>query len=195
MAELSFRADPDVWQVVPGMPELPAWYERQVDAAPEDARDAVVTASALALSARVDADLTAVLLLCDPAADLYAMLGVVALDGVPAPDSAAGAIGIAEALAPSPWPGEALAFDLDGVSGWRVTLLDEAAAGADESVALPQTVTTVYVADVRGRCVVAALSPLTPLAAAVVQVLAERVILTFDVEDGDGESQEGEEPA
>lgn len=184
MAELVLRPDPAVWQTVPGMPEVAAWYQQQIESAPEPAREAVATASALALRARVDSDLSAVLLLCDPDAELYAMLGIAALDGVPAPSDAGGAIGIAEALSPSPWPAQALPFDLDGVTGWRVTLLDEEGADGDEHVALPQTVSTVYVADVRGRCVVAALSPLTPLAAAIAQGLVEQVVSTFDVEGG-----------
>ncbi|MCK2034611.1 hypothetical protein KZC51_00555 [Microbacterium sp. SSW1-49] len=185
MAELTMRADPDIWQTVPGPDEVAAWYERQVATAPEAAREAVATASALAIGARVDTDLSAVLLLCDPAAELYAMLGIAALDGVPAPASGEGAVGIAEALVPSPWPGESLSFDLDGVAGWRVTLLDEQGSLGDETIALPQTVSTVYVAEVRGRCVVAALSSLTPLAAAVAQGLAEQVVATFDVAEGD----------
>lgn len=181
MAELTMQPDPAVWQIVPGIDEVAAWYEHQVATAPEAAREAVATASALALGARVDTDLSAVLLLCDPDAELYAMLGIAALDGVPAPATGEGAVGIAEALVPSPWPGEALPFDLDGVSGWRVTLLDEQGAIGDDAVALPQTVSTVYVLDVHGRCVVAALSSLTPLAAAVVQSLAEQVVVTFDI--------------
>jgi hypothetical protein len=181
------QPDPEVWQIVPGPDEGAAWYERQLLEAPEAAREAVATASALALGARVDTELSAVLLLCDPAAELYAMLGIAALDGVPAPATGDGAVGIAEALVPSPWPGEALAFDFEGVSGWRVTLLDEQGAIGDDAVALPQTVSTVYVVEVRGRCVVAALSSLTPLAAAVVQNLAEQVVVTFDIdEQGEG---------
>lgn len=185
MVELVLRPDPGVWQVVPEATDVAAWYERQVETAPADAREAVATASALALRARVDSDLSAVLLLCDPAAELYAMLGVVALDGVPAPSTGEGAISVAEALVPSPWPGQALPFDFGGVTGWRVTLLDEEGVGGDDQVALPQTVSTVYVAAVRGRCVVAALSPLQPLVAAVAQPLVEQVVATFDVEDGD----------
>jgi len=64
-------------------------------------------------------------------------------------------------------------------------MMDEQGADGDDLVALPQTVSTVYVADVRGRCVVAALSSLTPLAAAVVHGLAEQVVATFDVAEGD----------
>lgn len=176
------QADPEIWQTVPGVDEAAAWYERQVASAPENAREAVATASALAMGARVDTALSAVLLLCDPSAELYAMLGIAALDGVPAPATGQGAVGIAEALVPSPWPGEALPLDFGGVAGWRVTLFDEQGAVGDTEVALPQTVSTVYVADVRGRCVVAALSSLTPLAAAAVQGLAEQVVATFDVE-------------
>ncbi len=183
MAELLMAPNPAVWQVVPGLSDAAAWYERQIAAAPEAAREAVAGASALALRARVDTELSQVLLLCDPPAELYAMLGIAALDGVPAPETGAGAVGVAESLVASPWPAEALPFDLDGVRGWRVTILDEQDAGGDDQVALPQTVSSVYVMSVDGRCVVATLSSLPPLAAAVVQVLAEQVIVTFGVEE------------
>ena len=85
--------NPAVWQVVPGLSDAAAWYERQIAAAPEAAREAVAGASALALRARLDTELSQVLLLCDPPAELYAMLGIAALDGVPAPETAAGAVG------------------------------------------------------------------------------------------------------
>lgn len=178
------RPDPEVWQEVPPLAEAADWYGRRVALAPEAARDSVATASALAIRARTRTELSTVLLLCDPAAELYAMLGIAALDGVPAPSTAAGAVGIAETLVPSTWPGQAVPFDLDGVAGWRITLLDEDAVGGDEQVALPQTVSTVYVTDVRGRCVVASLSSLPPLAAAVAQTLVEQVVSTFDIDDG-----------
>ncbi|MFV0405564.1 MAG: hypothetical protein ACK5LN_01870 [Propioniciclava sp.] len=184
MAELALAPNPVVWQVVPGMDEAAAWYEQQIAAAPQAAREQVAAAAGLALHARFDTDLSQVLLLCDPAAELYAMLGIAALDGVPAPDTAAGAVGIAESLVPSPWPAEALQFDLAGVRGWRVTILDDQNPDQEEQVAVPQAVSTVYVASVGGRCVVAALSSLTPLAAAVAQVLAEQVVATFDVVEG-----------
>mgnify|MGYP001548627557 FL=1 len=84
----------------------------------------------------------------------------------------------------SPWPAEPLAFDFGAVTGWRMTLLDEAGAEGDAQVALPQTVSTVYVADARRRCVVVTLSSLLPLAAAVVQTHAERLIASFDIAEG-----------
>lgn len=181
-AELVIRADPAVWTPVPAEPDAAAWYERQLAAAPETARDAVAAASLLALQARLDSDLTMVLLLCDTEAEIYTMLGIAALADVPAPDSAAGAAGVAEALLPSPWPAEVVEIDLGVGTGWRATVLDPEGADGDDQVTVPQTVSTAYVLDVRGRCVVAALSPLPPLAAAAAQVLAQRALATLDVE-------------
>ncbi|REJ07201.1 hypothetical protein DY023_04180 [Microbacterium bovistercoris] len=124
------------------------------------------------------------LLLAEPVADVYAMLGIAALDDAPVPLTAAGAVTVAERLVPSPWSADAVPVDLGAVSGWRVTLLDPEAAGGDEQVAIPRTVSTVYVVGVHGRLVVAALTSLPPLAAAVVQVHADNVVATFDVEEG-----------
>lgn len=181
MAELALRPNPDIWTVLPGASDAAAWYEAHVAAAPDAARDAVAAAAALAVRARVGGEFSEVLLLSDPGAALYAMLGVLALD-VAAPSNAAEALQVAGAFAPSSWQGEAVPFELGSANGWRVTSLDDETSMGDDSVRLPQTVSTVYVAELSGRCVIAVLSSLTPVVAAVVQRLAEQAVATFEVE-------------
>ncbi|MGA7147324.1 MAG: hypothetical protein WBX17_02410, partial [Microbacterium sp.] len=98
-------------------------------------------------------------------------------------DGADGAKQIAEALLPSPWPAEVIAVELGHARGWRASVLDPEGATGDAAVAEPQTVSTAYILDVRGRCAVAALTPLIPLAATAAQVLAERALTTLDVKE------------
>jgi hypothetical protein len=182
--EVEIHADPDVWALVPSsIDDALAWIERQVARGPEAARERIADAARLALMTAAGGELSAGLFLCVPEAELYGLLGIVVLDDVPAPDGAEGARGIAEALLPSPWPAEVIAVELGQSRGWRASVLDPEGATGDAVVAVPQTASTAYILDVRGRCAVAALTPLIPLAATAAQVLAERALMTLDVKE------------
>ena len=189
--EVVIRADPEVWTPVPSsVDDAAAWVDAQVARAPEATRDRVADAARLAVLNRLASELSVALFLSVAEAELFGMLGIVVLDDVPAPGDATGAAGIAESLLPSPWPAEIVAVELGHARGWRTTVLDPEGAAGDESVSLPQTVSTAYILDIRGRCAVAALTPLIPLAAATAQVLAERALVTLDVEDGASDGAE-----
>lgn len=182
--EVEIHADPDVWALVPSsIDDAPAWVGQQAARGPEGVGERIADAARLALMTATGGELSVGLFLCVPEAELYGLLGIVVLDDVPAPDGADGAREVAETLLPSPWPAEVIAVELGHARGWRVSVLDPEGATGDDSVATPQTVSTAYVLDVRGRCAVAALTPLIPLAAAAAQVLAERALMTLDVKE------------
>lgn len=175
-------ADPEVWTLVPeSIDEAGAWLDQQLAKVPANLREQTAKAAVLALGHRVDSDVSIALFLSLPADHLLGMLGIVVMDDVPAPSSAADAGDIAHALLPSPWPPAVIAVTVGSARGWRATVLDPENASGDGVVSVPQTVSTVYVLDVGGRCVVAAMSPLAPLAAASAQMLAERALATLDV--------------
>ncbi|WP_127818672.1 hypothetical protein [Microbacterium sp. CPCC 204701] len=184
--EIVIQADPDAWTLVPASDDPREWVEQQAARAPEGARDRVAEAARLAAAHRSGSGLGLALFLSVPQDELFGMLGIVVLDDVPAPEDASGAAEVVEALLPSPWPAEILAIALGHTRGWRGTVLDPDEAAGDSAVALPRTVSTAYVLELRGRCAVAALTPLTPLAAAAAQVLAERALTTLDVVDAGG---------
>ncbi len=180
--EVVIAADPDIWSLVPAsLDDAGVWFAEQVSKAPEPLRGHTAQAARLALGHRIDSDVSIGLFLSLPADSLLGMLGIVILDDVPAPTSAAGAAGIADALLPSPWPAQVIEVELGASRGWRATVLDPEQAREESTVVIAQTVSTVYVLEVRGRCAVAAMSPLTPLAAASAQMLAERALMTLDV--------------
>ncbi|MCT9819715.1 hypothetical protein N3K63_05370 [Microbacterium sp. W1N] len=182
-AALTVRADPAVWQVVPADADA-AWIDRQVQRAAEHARPAVADAAALAVLHRRAGDLSLALFLSLPEAGMFGMLGIAGVD-VPAPSDVETAGEVAAALLPSPWPAEGLAVEIGAARGWRFTVLDGGPDGSSEPVVVAQTVSTAYVLDLQGRCVVAALTPMAPLAATVAQALAERALSTLEREDAD----------
>lgn len=183
VSEIVLRADPAIWSPVPhAHAEINNWIAARVASAPADTARHVEDAARLALYATLGSELSLALLLTVPSSGIYGMLGVLGVAGAPAPSNAEEARDVAEALLPSPWGAEMLAVDLGTARGWRATVLDPVQRD-DDGVALPQTVSTAYVLDVDGRCVVAALSPLAPLAAAAAQVLAQRALSTIDVSE------------
>lgn len=180
--EAVIQADPEVWTLVPAsIDDAVAWLETQVAKVPAHLQPQTADAARLALGHRIDSEVSIGLFLSLPADHLLGMLGIVVLDDVPAPSTAADAGDIAASLLPSPWPAEVIAITLGSTRGWRATVLDPENASGDEAVSVPQTVSTVYVLDVGGRCAVAAMSPLAPLAAVSAQILAERALATLDV--------------
>lgn len=182
--EIVIQADPDAWTLVPASDDAREWAQQQAARAPERVRDRVAEAARLAAVHRAGSGLGLALFLSVPQDDLFGMLGIVVLDDVPAPADAPGAAEVVEALLPSPWPAEIVPVALGRARGWRGTVLDPEEAAGDAAVALPRTVSTAYVLELHGRCAVAALTPLTPLAAAASQVLAERALTTLDIVDG-----------
>ncbi len=194
--EIVIEADPGVWTLVPDADDAESWVAQQAAQAPEGMRDRVSEAARLAAVHRAGSELSLALFLSVPRDELLGMLGIVVLDDVPAPDDAAAAAEVAEALLPSPWPADIVPIELGRARGWRATVLDPEAAAGDEAVALPQTVSTAYVLELGGRCAVAALTPLTPLAATAAQVLAEQALTTLDVAEADpGTAERREEGA
>lgn len=180
--EAVIQADPEVWTLVPAsIDDAVAWLETQVAKVPAHLKPQTAEAARLALGHRIDSEVSIGLFLSLPADHLLGILGIVVLDDVPAPSTAADAGDIAASLLPSPWPAEVIAITLGSTRGWRATVLDPENASGDEAVSVPQTVSTVYVLDVGGRCAVAAMSPLAPLAAVSAQILAERALATLDV--------------
>ncbi|MGR6741013.1 MULTISPECIES: hypothetical protein [Microbacterium] len=180
VSDLALRADPSIWSRVPDtIADADAWIAARLEGVPADSAQRVEDAARLALYARLGSELSVALLLSVPASGIFGMLGVLGLGDAPAPSTAAGAKEIAEALVPSPWGAELATVSWGVVRGWRATVLDPVVG--DDSVVVAQTISTVYVLDLEGRCVVAALTPLVPLAAAAAHVLAERVLSTLSL--------------
>lgn len=184
---MAVQADPAVWSRVPdSVDEAEAWVATQIDRVPPALGRRVEDAARLALHARIGSELTLALLLTVPESEIFGMLGILGLQDAPAPATAEGAREVAEALVPSPWAPEVIPVELGAARGWRITVLDPTTTDV-EAVGLPQTVSTVYVLDLADRCVVAALTPLVPVAAASAQMMAERALVTLALTNEDHE--------
>lgn len=185
MSNLTYRPDPALWAEVPAVDAVDLWVEAIVRTAPEPVRARVADAAMLAVRMRYESDASAVLLLNAIESSVLSALALFAYDDVAPARDELEAVRAASAMVPSSFESSALPFESGNIRGWRVTVLDESpgdedAAGRD-AVTVLRSAWTVYVMDVSGRCVVALLAPLPPVAAALGQYFAEQVVATLEV--------------
>ncbi|WP_065570990.1 hypothetical protein [Microbacterium oleivorans] len=190
MPEVFVHPDPSLWSIVPDIdrtpePQIAAWFDSFVDAAPPEGRSAASSAATLALRERAGSGPSIVLLLAASGHAVLASLSIYAFDDVPPPADRAQAERVAGPLLQSEWALEALEIEVGHIGGWRFTALLGAADARGAAVA--EAVATAYVLGCRGRLLVAVLPPLNPPTAAAAHVHTERVLSAVDVQVEDAD--------
>lgn len=181
MPELSLAPDPALWSLVPGRDDADGWVLGLLGSRAQEQQESLLLAAELALQAREASDGGMTLLLAHPDSQLYAALTVVVTAFEPVSDAETAA-DVARAVAASDWESALVEVEIGTDPAWRASVLTvDPEAVQDPLVATPSHVRTVYVFAVSDHLAVAALSPLTPSAAAAAQVLAEPVLRTAQV--------------